>query len=240
MRGAFVGLGGWQKNSFIDYPGTVSTVLFFSGCNLRCPYCHNGRLACGETVDIVDPPAVRAFLEKRRGQIEGVVLSGGEPTIHESAADTAAAARALGYRVKLDTNGLLPDAIERIAPDYLALDLKTRPSFYRTLLRAPFDDVERRLTAALAQVRRMGERAEVRITAAPGLVDMAVVEELSELLEGVSNVYLQPMQQRYPLLDSSFNVATNLSGDMLEAMRVRVASRVGECRMRSGDESKPA
>lgn len=232
MRGAFVGLGGWQKNSFIDYPGAVSTVLFFSGCNLRCPYCHNSRLARGDIIDNVDPSSVRSFLEKRRGQVEGVVLSGGEPTIHESAVDTAAAARALGYRVKLDTNGLLPDMIDRIEPDFLALDVKTLPSLYPTLLGAPYNDTEKRLSAAIERALQMGDRAEVRITAAPGLVDMAVIVELSELLDGVSAIFLQPMQQRSPLLDPTFNIAETLSSDTLEAMRAALAARVGQCRVR--------
>ena len=78
------GVAGWLKHSFIDFPGTVATVLFFRGCNLRCPYCHNTALVNG-TADAVDIDDVVAFAQRRRGIIEGAVLTGGEPTIHREA-----------------------------------------------------------------------------------------------------------------------------------------------------------
>ncbi len=235
MRGGFVGFGGWQKNSFIDYPGVVSTVLFYSGCNLRCPYCHNPSLALATEPEEVDPERIREYLHRRLGIIEGVVLSGGEPTIQASLQATVREVRAMGYLVKLDTNGLRPDVVESVGPDYLALDVKTVPSRYGELLGARERDVEQRLRRSIAVARRMGEKAEVRITAAPGIVDRATTEEFAGLLEGVHRVYIQPMQQRHELLDPSYGLVEPLAPEEIEGYRERLARVVRICRVRSAD-----
>lgn len=235
MRGRYRGLGGWQKNSFIDFPGTVSTVLFFSGCNLRCPYCHNPALACGEGHDDIDGDEVRRFLEARKGFIQGVVLSGGEPTIHAHLSEMVAEIRSLGYRVKLDSNGLLPDRIADCRPDYLALDVKTAPERYPELLGARVSDIDGRLRRSIALVRDMGTQAEIRVTVAPGLIDADVIEVIAGMLEGVSRVFVQPMQQRHELLDPAMNDAQPIDDGELMQYRDVLASRVGECRIRGVD-----
>jgi pyruvate formate lyase activating enzyme len=232
MLGGFVGVGGWLENSFIDYPGTVAAVLFFSGCNLRCPYCHNPSLARGDFAEQVAPERIRAFLRQRRGLIEGVVLSGGEPTIHASLPSSASEARELGYRVKLDTNGLLPEALGLVAPDYLALDIKTRPGLYGPVLGAPYRDVAERLERSVAVARAMGERAEVRVTVAPGCIDDQAVEEIALLVSGVRRVYLQPMTQRHPLLDPAYNTLPLPSREDLARYREMLGRSVGECSVR--------
>lgn len=130
-----------RKTSLIDYPGLVSAVIFFPGCNLRCPWCHNGELVTG------GPPAgfipldeALGFLEKRRRVLGGVVLSGGEPTLVPELPDLAGRIRAAGLKIKLDTNGMLPQALEKLfssektRPDYIALDLKLAPERYGELL----------------------------------------------------------------------------------------------------------
>jgi pyruvate formate lyase activating enzyme len=232
VSGSFVGIAGWQKNSFIDFPGTVSAVLFYCGCNLRCPYCHNPALANGSLAERVAPEEIRGFLEKRRGQVDGVTLSGGEPTLQQGLAHDAATIRSMGYRLKLDTNGLLPEVVKRIKPDYLALDVKTRPAHYRQLLQYGRDDAPERLAQSIAMVREMGERAEVRITVAPGLVDREVVAELAEVLAGVRRVFLQRMDQRYPLLDPAYNIAKPVGPEELRAFQGILAQAVGECLIR--------
>jgi len=234
VRGTFVGLGGWLKNSFIDYPGTVSTVLFFSGCNLRCPYCHN-KILVNRTVDqSMLSEQIWAFLEARRGLIEGVVLSGGEPTLYPYLADVVREMRAMGLRVKLDTNGLLPDITETFAADYLALDVKTVPRLYAAALGATLDDIEGRLEKSVAMVRNMGENAEVRITVAPRIVDISIIRELRPLLAGVSKVMLQPMNQRTELLDPSFETLPLVPAEEIRQMRDILAESVGRCVVRDG------
>jgi pyruvate formate lyase activating enzyme len=201
MRSRFTGVAGWQKNSFIDFPGTVSTALFFSGCSLRCPYCHNPDIVKAGPEGSVSSGDIWDFLEKRKGIIEGVVLSGGEPTLHACLAGAIPEMKKLGYRIKLDTNGLLPEIISSLSPHYLALDVKTAPNLYRKLLFSPYADSEQRLVRSVGIARGMGDNAEIRITVAPGIVDRTIIREIGELINGVKKVFLQPMQKKRELLD---------------------------------------
>jgi pyruvate formate lyase activating enzyme len=232
VHGKLVGLGGWLKNSFIDFPGTVSTVLFFSGCNLRCPYCHN-TLLVNRLVDASErSPEFWDFLEARKGITDGVVFTGGEPTLYPYLKEVSAEIRASGLRVKLDTNGLLPEVVDTFQYDYLALDIKTLPARYGPVLGATRGDVERRLRRSLDQVRVMGENAEVRITVAPRIVDRDVARELSGLLEGVKKVVLQPMDQSVELLDPAYDSLAPVAMDEIREIRATLARAVEQCTIR--------
>jgi pyruvate formate lyase activating enzyme len=228
------GIAGWAKNSFIDFPGTVSTVLFFSGCNLACPYCHNpdiARASAGRGVillrDVLD------FLVKRKGRIEGVVLSGGEPTIHETIVETANEIRALGLKIKLDTNGMLPEKIRELKPDYLALDVKTAAANYPPLLKAPYKNVGERLAESIAIAKEMDENAEIRITIAQKIVDSKIIEAIGKMIAGVRKVYLQPMQTRVELLDPAYKETEKIPREEIERYRETLLKFVEKCEIRS-------
>ena len=120
-------IAGLVKNSFVDYPGLIAAVVFVPGCNMDCWYCHNRAL--WKSGDLLDTGEVMAFLEKRRGFLDGVVVSGGEPTLQPDLPDFIRSLKQMGYRVKLDTNGLKPDVVEALLPDldYVAMDLKAPP-----------------------------------------------------------------------------------------------------------------
>ena len=126
---------GLQKLSMVDYPGKLAATVFTGGCNLRCPFCHNALLV----TRLAESPAlteqdVLNFLSTRRGLLDGVVLSGGEPLLHPGAADFLAAVRDMGFAVKLDTNGFYPQALKEILDrglaDYVAMDIKNCPARY--------------------------------------------------------------------------------------------------------------
>ena len=126
---------GVQKLAMVDYPGKLAATVFTGGCNLRCPFCHNALLVTRlEESPALDEGVVLDFLRKRRGLLEGVVLSGGEPLLQKGAADFLEAVRELGYAVKLDTNGFYPDALaeilERKIVDYVAMDIKNSREKY--------------------------------------------------------------------------------------------------------------
>jgi pyruvate formate lyase activating enzyme len=237
MRTNSTGIAGWHKNSFIDFPGTVSTVLFFSGCNLRCPYCHNPGIVKALPEDRVPFDEIWNFLEKRRGIVDGVVLSGGEPTLHQSCADVAHDIQALGYKIKLDTNGLLPEKITEIAPDFLALDIKTIPENYSGYLKAPYNDVEARLKSSIATAIAMGNNAEIRITIAPELITSKIIEELSELLYGVNTVWLQPMHVNTPMLDPAMKNKKMIPMNEIIEYRAILGKAVKNCRIRTVTDS---
>ena len=126
-------IGGIQKISLIDYPGKLSCVLFLSGCNFKCPYCHNPQLVKSDSAysDCLDEKAVYEFLESRKGLIDGVVISGGEPTLQKNLPLLCNEIKEMGYLVKLDTNGSRPKAIKLLIDeglvDYVAMDIKSDP-----------------------------------------------------------------------------------------------------------------
>ena len=129
-------LGGLQKISLIDYPGKISCVMFSSGCNFDCPYCHNPQLArgCQVGTPYSDENQLYPYLKRRRTVIDGVVISGGEPTIQKDLFSTCLMLKQLGYPVKLDTNGSRPRIIRQLLNkklvDYIAMDIKTDPPNY--------------------------------------------------------------------------------------------------------------
>jgi pyruvate formate lyase activating enzyme len=232
MRSDASGIAGWVKNSFIDFPGTVAAVLFFSGCNLRCPYCHNPGIVLDESAIRIPLKEIFDFLEKRKGMIEGVVFSGGEPTIHESLENMTAEIRLKGFKIKLDTNGLLPEKIKKTAPDYLALDVKTIPENYIQLLKAPYPNVRERLKESISIVKSMNENAEIRITIAPEIIDSKIIEEMGKMLAGIKKVFLQPMQTQVELLDPGIKNLASVSKEEINRYREELSRYVGRCEIR--------
>lgn len=124
---------GIEKFSMVDWDGKIVCTLFASGCNFRCPFCHNASLALAEGNEI-DHTEIFNFLEKRKELLDGVCISGGEPTLHPSLEDFAGKIKDMGYKVKLDTNGTNPTAvktlIEKGLVDYIAMDVKNSPQKY--------------------------------------------------------------------------------------------------------------
>ena len=127
---------GMQKLSLLDYPGVVACTLFTLGCNFRCPWCHNAGLVLPEQFPegTLDGSEVLSFLKKRQGVLDGVAITGGEPLMHEELADFLPEIKALGYRVKLDTNGSFPERLVKLVEsglvDRVAMDVKNGPSRY--------------------------------------------------------------------------------------------------------------
>ncbi|MCL2887890.1 MAG: anaerobic ribonucleoside-triphosphate reductase activating protein [Elusimicrobia bacterium] len=122
-------IGGLIKTSLVDYPGCVSAVIFTQGCNMRCPYCHNPELVYPDMLlDAYDEKAVLNFLAKRKSSLDGVVITGGEPTVQPDLVDFMAKIKSMGYKIKLDTNGSMPDVLEKIfelkLADSVAMDIK--------------------------------------------------------------------------------------------------------------------
>jgi pyruvate formate lyase activating enzyme len=137
-----VRIGGLQKTTLLDFPGKVSAVVFTLGCNFLCPYCHNPDLVLYGREPLA-PDGIVAFLAKRRGVLEGVVISGGEPTLHEGLFGFCATLKSLGLAVKLDTNGSRPEALRQLLLadllDYVAMDVKANPEQYPAILCSPGD-----------------------------------------------------------------------------------------------------
>ena len=188
-------MGGLQKNSLIDYPGKVSCVLFLAGCNFDCPYCHNPGLVRGDSTcdDYPDERAVYEFLERRKGFLDGVVISGGEPTLDKSLISLCEKIKRIGYPLKLDTNGSQPRVIRRLIEeglvDYIAMDIKTDPLQYSPLLVKDYDPGH-----ILTSIQTIMERAkayEFRTTCVKPMVTEQIIENIAKTIREASRYVLQ-------------------------------------------------
>ena len=121
-------IAGLQKMTLLDYPGRVACTVFLQGCNFRCPFCHNADLLPGQGQAFMTDTELLAFLEKRKGLLDGVCVTGGEPTLQKELPELLSGIKALGYAVKLDTNGARPEVLRALveagAVDYVAMDIK--------------------------------------------------------------------------------------------------------------------
>ena len=127
-------LHGLQKMTLLDFPGHVACTVFLGGCDFRCPFCHNYDLASGSARPVMDEDAFFTFLKKRKGLLDGVAVTGGEPCLHGDLPDLLRRIRALGFRTKVDTNGYHPDMLQYIIEeklvDYVAMNIKNSPAKY--------------------------------------------------------------------------------------------------------------
>ena len=189
-------VSGLQKLTLLDFPGTVSCTIFTGGCNFRCPFCHNASLVLPERLksDNDGVETVLDFLRKRQGLLEGVAITGGEPLLHADVGDFLRKIRALGYRIKLDTNGSFPERLAGLIEDGLldrvAMDIKNAPGLYAATagLRAlDLSAIERSKELLLE-----GKVAyEFRTTVVKGLHTRESLIEAARWIEGAQEYYLQ-------------------------------------------------
>ena len=172
-------IAGLQKSSTVDYPGCFCAVIFVSGCNYRCFYCHN-RMLLGD-VPLLDEAHVISFMEKRAGLIDGMVFSGGEPTLHKDLAWWMNRAKKLGYKTKLDTNGSRPQVLKSILSaglaDYVAMDYKAPVAMYPKLCLAPGSGV----MESMELLSKSGVEYEIRTTAVPMLTEAVHLEKAENI-----------------------------------------------------------
>ena len=177
--------GGLQKNSLIDYPGKISCVLFVSGCNFNCPYCHNPELAKGNYPDHITEDYFYNFLEKRKGFLEGVVISGGEPTIGKDLFSLCARVKQIGYPVKIDTNGSRPQAIRKLVDegliDYIAMDIKTDPFHYSPLIQKDCNPAH--ILSSIRIIMKSIMPHEFKTTCLKPFVDENIIERIARLIQ---------------------------------------------------------
>lgn len=193
---------GFQGTSLLDFPGRVASLVFWGGCNLTCPFCHNPALVLEpDSCPDLDRAELLDELAGRRPFIDGVVISGGEPTLDGGLQAFLSAVKGLGLAVKLDTNGLAPLVIARLLSeqlvDSLAIDLKTIPERYPELHAGPV------VAARLLQTIQLCKEAEVvveyRTTCVPGWVDESVICQLGELIAGAPLWALQQYHAEHAL-----------------------------------------
>ncbi|MBN1103808.1 MAG: anaerobic ribonucleoside-triphosphate reductase activating protein [Deltaproteobacteria bacterium] len=231
-------LGGLQRHSLIDYPGKVCCVCFVSGCNFRCPYCHNPDLARGRRMPPYpfDERGLREFLEKRRGFLDGVVVSGGEPTLANELCSFCEEVKSLGYAVKLDTNGSRPGVLKNLVRsglvDYIAMDIKTEPHRYPWFTQGCC--TAEQIHSSIQIIMESGLEYEFRTTCVRPFVDEPAVEHMARFIQGAGLYALQQFHHTEVLQPEYFvNIAPGYDNNEMEAMRSLAAPFVGSCIVRS-------
>lgn len=250
-----ISIGGFQKNTLIDFPGVVASLVFTQGCNFRCPYCHNpglvpfypfqidshqeidspqanpnGNIAKEKynlTVKLIDPNEIFDFLKKRTGLIDGVAISGGEPTLQPGLESFCFRLKNMGLKVKVDTNGSHPSVVENLIKrklvDFIAMDIKSNRAGYQYLLRSDqysvpitrssklelkrVKPIKFDFSPILRSIKLIMKRApayEFRTTCIRPFVSQEIVAEIGEMIKGASHYVLQHCSKNVQMLNPDF------------------------------------
>lgn len=191
-------LGGFQKLTLIDYPGKVATTVFTVGCNFRCPFCHNPELVVPERELARQFAPIEkeffAFLEKRKGKLDGVCVTGGEPTLYPDLSDFIRRIKEMGFLVKLDSNGTNPGMLRRLfrekLVDFVAMDIKNREGKYADTVGLEAVDMDK-IKESITLIRGSGIPYEFRTTVVPGLHEEKDFDGVIDLVGGAMSYYLQ-------------------------------------------------
>ena len=199
---------GLQKLTLLDYPGKVACTVFLGGCNLRCPFCHNGELVLTPGPALMNLEELLTFLDRRRGLLDGVCVTGGEPLLRPELPRLLEAVKEKGFLLKLDTNGGFPraleDVIRRGLVDYVAMDIKNSPDRYPETAGVPGLDVEPyRESAALLLEGRVDY--EFRTTVVRELHNEDSFRAIGPWLKGARRYFLQAFVDRDTVLSPSLH-----------------------------------
>lgn len=206
---------GMQKLTLLDFPGKVACTLFTRGCNFRCPFCHNASLVIrAEEQQEYDNEEVLSFLKKRLGVLEGVAITGGEPTLMSGLYDFIKRVKDMGYAVKLDTNGTRPDVLKRLVNDglldYVAMDIKNSPEKYAYTCGLPESYDLSKIIESKSFLMEGHVDFEFRTTVAKPFHSAEDFEKIGKWLEGSEKYFLQQFKDSGDIIGqeiSSFNVS---------------------------------
>ncbi len=202
-------IGGFQKNSLIDFPGTISCVVFTMGCNFICPYCHNPELAAGPAngTGRLDTTDIFSFLTARKGLVDGVVITGGEPCLQKDLMDFIQQIKQMGLAVKLDTNGSRPAVLSRLLDrslvDYVAMDIKTGADKYPDIMK-PSADMDS-VSQSIRLIMNFAPAYEFRTTCVRPFINAKIMEQIAGQIKGAKKYVLQKCVRHVPMMDPKFS-----------------------------------
>ena len=231
MKEAQMHIKGLQKTTLLDYPGHVACTVFTGGCNFRCPFCHNASLVLApNTVDNIPEKEFFDFLLKRKGILDGVCITGGEPLLQNDIIPFLEHIHQLGFKIKLDTNGSFPQRLEKIISlglvDHIAMDIKNSPSKYSVTAGAEcFDQVHESINL----IMNSGVSYEFRTTVVRELHEIEDIEEIGKLISGAEQYFLQAFKDSEELIGDGFSA---YSDEEMEQLLSVVLKYVPSARIR--------
>ena len=226
---------GLQKMSLVDYPGKVACTVFLGGCDFRCPFCHNFELVDGTASPVMDVSDVLDFLSRRRGLLDGVAVTGGEPCLQPGLPDLLARIRELGFAVKLDTNGCHPAMLRRVLDgglaDYVAMDIKNSPAKYARTAGLPSLDLAP-VCESVSLLLEGRTDYEFRTTAVAELHNEEDFHAIGQWIRGAKRYFLQAFTDRETVPFAGFHAP---GADQLASYLAVVSAYVEEAHIRGVD-----
>lgn len=223
----------WIETSFIDWEGMIVSTLYVSGCNFRCPFCYNTELiVCPEKLPSIPKENIFLFLEERKSFIDGICLSGGEPTLNQDLPQFLAQIKSIGLKVKLDTNGshpeVLTDLLEQNLLDYIAMDIKSslQSYHYSKTIGVPSSSIINRIKASIKLIMNAGLDYEFRTTIVPGFHNDEIIENIGKEIEGAQKYVLQNFIQSEKMLDPGLKNCNPYGEIEMQKMKKKVESYV--------------
>ena len=227
-------IGGLQKFSLIDYPDQISAIVFTRGCDFRCGYCYNAELVLPERyASLISEQEIMEFLKTRRGKLDAVVITGGEPTVQPDLLEFILKVKALGFLVKLDTNGINPRLLEKIiehkAVDYIAMDIKAPLEKYQKIINVEIDI--NNIMQSIRLIMHFGIDYEFRTTIVKSQLGKDDIVDIAKLIQGAR---LYALQKFVPdkVLDVKFLRKTTYSDAEFEDFKNVVRPFVAQCLVR--------
>lgn len=203
-------ISGFQKLTLLDFPGKVACIIFTQGCNFKCPYCQNSGLIGHENENLIEEEEVISYLKKRQGILDGIVISGGEPTIQKDLALFMKKIKELGYLIKLDTNGSNPNLIKKLLDeelvDYIAMDIKNVIEDYKDVTGVKVAEDNIKKSIKLLKMSKIDH--EFRTTIIKNIHDINIINKICSYVKD-EKMFLQNFEQSENVLDKSLESFTN-------------------------------
>lgn len=186
-------LGGFQKFSLLDYPGKICSIVFTAGCNFRCGYCHNPELIDFKCESVISDEEIFSYLEFRKGKIDAVCITGGEPTLQTDLPEFMSKIKNMGFLLKLDTNGSNPEMLEKLVVhglvDYIAMDIKAPILKYGGVINSSLDTFV--IEKSIDLILKSSIAHEFRTTVVGSLHSVEDIIKISELIAGCDSYFIQ-------------------------------------------------
>lgn len=229
----------WIETSLIDWEGMIVSTLYVSGCNFRCPFCYNTELIlCPEKLPSIPKENIFSFLEKRKSFIDGICLSGGEPTLNQDLPQFLAQIKSIGLKIKLDTNGSHPEVIKGLLEqkllDYIAMDIKSslQSYHYSRTIGVPSLSVLKKIRTSIKLIMNAGLDYEFRTTIVPGFHNGVIIEKIGKEIEGAQKYILQNFVQSENMLNPGLKDCSPYSEEEMNQMKKKIEPYVQRCLIR--------